>query len=403
MQPIRQIGRDDCGMACLKMMLHAVHQDQNYLFLPQDENHGPYSFNELIKIGKKYELYLTPIKVDEKESVINCSSFPFIALIKAKNDKKHFILIEKIKRKTIYFIDPASGKEKMKLDDFFNIWDGHALIIDHYQKTKCSLEIIEPINKKERLMSVVLQIVALAFAFFGVYTLSDSYHPVISVLFFIFAGMMELALKFFIMQQMRKLDDYFFLVDNLPPQGLSTYFKRYEQYKKNIFSLPFSFVLSLIVTIGLMIIIIMNDLRNYIIVCAPTILAIIQYAFINPYFAKKERLLMEQEQLLDKEKDKENFIEAVDQIHKKAYDLSFRYILNNVGFILILLLSSIFLMVISGVYSFPYILFNCCLEFALYRSLNNTFAYPENRQKFFMDKIRLNNMFYFQNKNNSQK
>ena len=51
---IPQIGQSDCGFACLKMLIAHLYDNQDALYLKQDENHGPYSFKELKDIGELY-------------------------------------------------------------------------------------------------------------------------------------------------------------------------------------------------------------------------------------------------------------------------------------------------------------------------------------------------------------
>ena len=110
---IQQRQKDDCGFTCLKMILATLNKDKNYLFLPQKENHGPYSYTDLVKIGKEHGVNFSALKAIEKEGLINCRSFPFIATIEKKNGNKHAVIITKIKIGRVYFTDPMKGKASL--------------------------------------------------------------------------------------------------------------------------------------------------------------------------------------------------------------------------------------------------------------------------------------------------
>ena len=86
---IKQIQNDDCGFACLKMLLAEINKDKDYLFLPQDEKHGPYSLMQLVGIASNYGVALSAFRATDKTTVSNCLNFPFIAIIRLKNGGKH--------------------------------------------------------------------------------------------------------------------------------------------------------------------------------------------------------------------------------------------------------------------------------------------------------------------------
>ena len=51
---ISQLNQSDCGFASLKMLLANVLKNEDYLYLKQDEEHGPYNYFELIQIASDY-------------------------------------------------------------------------------------------------------------------------------------------------------------------------------------------------------------------------------------------------------------------------------------------------------------------------------------------------------------
>ena len=61
---IKQIKNDDCGFASLKTLIANLYKKEDYLFIPQDESVGPYSYAQLIKIGAKYGVKLEGVKTE---------------------------------------------------------------------------------------------------------------------------------------------------------------------------------------------------------------------------------------------------------------------------------------------------------------------------------------------------
>ena len=75
---VPQIQKDDCGYACVKMLLANVQKDKNFLFLPQDENHGPYSYQDLIDIAKGHGIILNGYTVEDKSTIKEHKKFPML-------------------------------------------------------------------------------------------------------------------------------------------------------------------------------------------------------------------------------------------------------------------------------------------------------------------------------------
>ena len=86
-----QLGKSDCGVACLKMILADLNKDRQYLFLPCDENHGMYSFKDLQDIAKCHGLTLAGFKVTDKEEIRKCN-LPAIIRMTTKENCHHAVV-----------------------------------------------------------------------------------------------------------------------------------------------------------------------------------------------------------------------------------------------------------------------------------------------------------------------
>ena len=128
-----QIKNNDCGFACLKMLLANFHHDENYLFLSQNQKSNEYSFLDLKKIAKDNYINLKGYNIDDLSLI---KKFPCIGLIKI-NNVHHYILIEKINKRYIYYFDPFNGDKNAEIRDFMMIFTGNILVIDSGEIQKC--------------------------------------------------------------------------------------------------------------------------------------------------------------------------------------------------------------------------------------------------------------------------
>ena len=129
---IPQVTKSDCGFACLKMLLATVHKDERYLYLKEDENHGPYSYQELLKYAQHYDVTLVGAKYDDKGDLRNINKFPLILTVQGENQTLHAVFVTKKRGKKLKVFDPAKGVYWEKIEklikiffnekNIFNIW-----------------------------------------------------------------------------------------------------------------------------------------------------------------------------------------------------------------------------------------------------------------------------------------
>lgn len=106
-----QLEKEDCGFACLKMMLAYHAKNRDYLRLTQQEHHGPYSMYDLYEEGRKFHFRLEGYEIESYDKL----RLPCILLIETEGSN-HYVLLEKIGRKKAFFFDPACGEECLPVD-----------------------------------------------------------------------------------------------------------------------------------------------------------------------------------------------------------------------------------------------------------------------------------------------
>lgn len=78
--------------------------------------------------AKKLGFDTKAIRVD-KEGFKQKFTLPAIAHVITKEGLSHFVIVHKIKKEEVIILDPAKGKEKKKIDEFFKIFDGVLLLL----------------------------------------------------------------------------------------------------------------------------------------------------------------------------------------------------------------------------------------------------------------------------------
>lgn len=119
-----QIQNDDCGFACIKMLLAYFYKNKNYLFITQDIKHGRYSMLDLKEIAQKEGLFCDGYKYN---TVTENKKFPCIGHLQIDN-KNHFIIIEKVTKKYVKYFDPCTGINIKSIEEFDEISSQNYLV-----------------------------------------------------------------------------------------------------------------------------------------------------------------------------------------------------------------------------------------------------------------------------------
>ena len=388
---IPQIQKDDCGFACLKMVLATLNKDKDYLFLPQDEGHGLYSFSDLIEIGQRYGVYFEAYRTSEKDKVSNCLTFPFIACITLKNGGKHAIVVTKVKWGRVSYLDPKAGKVSVSIRKFVTIWDGNCLIVESFTKRRCPIASLEPISLWQKVGLGLFQLVAGAFTVLGVYFVQDDKPIYLPLIFLSLALLSELMVKIFSYSLMKKIDQYFFDENHVPTVSYREYLVRFENYKRLSLSSPMNAILTLVFAVGLSTIVILNDYRNLMIVLIPIVLSFLDAVVIVPLLNKKEQEIALLEDDIDNATSQIDFKEKVKKMHSGAYQYSYIDLLKSFCFSLMMLASVLFTMRMCDISSLPFIIFYTCISLALYKGMEKLFFYPKKREEFNKVKVKISN------------
>lgn len=388
---IPQIQKDDCGFACLKMVLAIINKDKNYLFIPQDESHGLYSLQDLMEIGTYHGVRFSAFRATNKRTVDKCPSFPFIAILNLKNGAKHAVTVLKVRRGRVIYLDPRSGKNNISLKVFVKTWSGTGLFIEDFEKRKCLLKDLSPVSLGKKILLGTIEFITGVLVILGVYFVNDATPIYMPIIFLSLAIVMELVEKSLSYSLMKKIDNYFFDEKKIPEKGFKDYLIRFEEYKKLSLSSPLNYVLALVFAIGLITVILLNDVRNFVVVVTPLLLSLIESFIVLPVLKKKKQVIGELEDNIDNSKNPADFKAKVDRMHRYAYKYSYLDLGTRCIFVVLMLVSVVVTMRLCDISSLPYIIFYTCLSFALFKTLKQVFSLPIRIEEFNIVKVRISN------------
>jgi ABC-type bacteriocin/lantibiotic exporter with double-glycine peptidase domain len=121
---IQQLGADDCGAACLAMVLsaHGVHDVASECRALCGAGRDGVQLRALCAVAARFGLIAEPVAVASGE--FGTVTLPAIAHWKSR----HFVVVERMTRKRATIIDPAVGRQTLTLEEFAASYSGVALV-----------------------------------------------------------------------------------------------------------------------------------------------------------------------------------------------------------------------------------------------------------------------------------
>ena len=400
---ISQLGEQDCAFACLKMMLANYQKDKNYLYLPNPSNEEKnYNFQELITIAKKYQTTFKGIKVQTPQELFKCEKFPIVVTLAKRSDVRHSVLVLNANTRYVTIFDPKIGKRKMNAELFFKEWTQRALIFEDMTPMKCPEVYGDFIDKKDKIILPVLQLLSGISLLLGTYFVSEYsifYLPIIFLALFI---IFEVFYRFRLVGAMKRLDENIFShkFRVKEKEGYIGIYKSIERYRQISLTITPSFIYSCLISLFIVIILLMNDLVNITYVILPIALAVIQVFLYDPYYKNQELLVMDKEnEIFDSETDYQ-FKMKCNDAHSVAYQVGMGRNIYIYIELAILLLSIILTMVISGTINITYVIFYLCITVFLKTNVSKMLEFSSQSEEYDFVKAKLVNSFA-QTDNNS--
>ncbi|WP_164703957.1 cysteine peptidase family C39 domain-containing protein [Mesoplasma entomophilum] len=131
MKIVRQTSYQDCGVACIAMMINHFYkyeidlqQVKNYLSIHDDE----LSFYDIIDLASNFYLKGDAFKVDQDFLELK-NKVPFLAQVVNPDGLLHFVIVESILQNDLIIFDPSKEKKiKQSLPEFLKSFNDNVII-----------------------------------------------------------------------------------------------------------------------------------------------------------------------------------------------------------------------------------------------------------------------------------
>lgn len=392
---IPQVSKSGCGFACIKMLLAAVHKDERYLYLKEDENHGPYSLQELVALAQSYNVTLIGVKYEDKDDLRHLSNFPLILSVKQENDSLHAVLLKKMRGKKAKLYDPDLGVYWIKIDQLITKWDGTALAINKVEEHPFTNRIIDVRDSKGEVISYIMQAVAAIFIALATFFVKPEGSYLWPLIFCALSLLTEIFLRVLLLKRMQKCDKYLRrFLPYVKKRDYFEYYKRSQEYKRSSLTMGLNLVFYLLVVILVITISIINSLTFVVSIGASLICALIDVFFFTPYKKAINKELEKHERELHFVKDVDDMQMQVKTIEVRSYRFAYLEFASKVVFGAFFLVASFFISAIDHSLALTNIVFYTCVSFLVYQYLVNLFSYDYKLSDNMIAKARINNLIH---------
>ena len=392
---IPQLSNSSCGMACLKMLLAIVHKDEGYLYLNEDENHGQYSYQDLVVEAQRYDVTLIGAKYDDKDDFRHFDNFPVILTVVNPNETVHALLISKRKGNRVKVHDPAKGIYWQKLSQLLPLWDGTLLAVSVFEKKPYPHNVIDTKDRKGTLVSAVFQTVTALLIGLATFFMKPDGGYLYPILFIAGSLVSEVLLRYILLKRMQRYDRY--IRRFLPYVHKKDYFefyKRSQEYKKCSLSMGLNLAFSVLIVILICTITLINSLNYLVLIIASLLGAYLDAFFFSPYKNAIGQEVLQEENELRTTKDMDTVEMKVKTMEVKSYRYAYLEFAKKgvVGFFM--LAASVILCLIEKNFSLTNVIFYVCLSVLLYQSLAPIFGYDSRVEENLLCKARINNVVH---------
>ena len=399
---IPQVSKSGCGFACLKMLLATCHKDERYLYLQEDERHGPYSYQELVSIAQRHDVTLVGVKYEDKGDLSVLTRFPLILTVQQENDTLHAVLITKRRGKKIKVYDPGKGVYWEKISRFIKRWDGTALAINKVEERPFTARVIDVSDTKGEIVSYIIQAFAAVFIALATFFIKPDGSFVLPLIFCACSVISEIILRMLLLKRMQKCDRYLRrFLPYVERRNYFEYYRRSQHYKSSALTIGLNFIFYLLVVILIVTISLINSTTFIVSIGAALLAAFIDVFFFTPFKKSINKELEEQERELRYVKDEDDMEMKVKNMEVKSYRYAYLEFSSKVVVGAFFLVASFFVSMIENTLALTNIVFYICVSFLIYQYLVPLFSYDYKVSDNMVAKARINNLIHQNDENNS--
>lgn len=372
----------DCGFAALKILLANFSKNKSYLYIKKKDKKEQFSIKNLQDEAANYGFQLGAYKCDD--DYYNRIVVPSITII----NKNHAVVIKKITKKRIVYLNPEVGLVKLKKDEFFAIWEKYVLEIEakieDVKLPKIRREILPNKLKITELISAFLSTGILVATF---YLLNNEKNTVFSLIFLLLFATTQIIENMVINKEINFFDNqyirpYFSNEQNQDKLGYIEFIGFKQKYFTNSRGVLSSGLTALMVSFLL----IMNDFRNIFVLLAMILLKVLELFLFSKHFENNKKKITEYEyQCMN---NKKMAVEYAEKANSLANVIASQNSMKSIIYIAIVFAFALGMMFLTGSSGCNYVIFHFGLYYIGFHSFSQIIIALSNRKEDYKEECR---------------
>lgn len=386
----------DCGFASLKMLLAILNKNKSYLYLEKEEKVEYFTFQDLKNIAQNYNVILEGY-YDEDRFLGESMKLPcLISLSKEGEYSHHVVVVTKIKRDKVFYLDPAHGSKVSSIEDLRSRYDGHYLIVDSFQPYELNIKEEHFLSGIQASLLTILPFMSTILLSVGFYFIRKDEYVLLPIIFLFLFVLLELISSWYSLK----------CIDSFDAKYTHEFMKRvgdkkkehvelYNNFKKLLFVNRRTLISSLITITVIVFVLVFNDVYNSIPLISIIALSGLERIIFKDKAKKKEFGQIETEIFKEETFDFiSDFHDLERMINKYAMNLSLRRLAMS----FICLGASIAMMILSKLASTNFVIFHFFLYFSIYEAMNKAFDVMDKETEYLKLRSRFLDILTFNKK-----
>ena len=371
---IYQTNLNECGFACLKMLLASVHKDERYLYIPNYKNEDKYNLLELRERAKKEGLFLTGYLIKSKNDLPKNKMF--ILIKKSVSGGSHALLIKKVLKYYSYVYDPCLGKKWIKNSVLYeDVSTGYEILVNEGHTTLEFKYQVQPLlSKKENAALICLESLAILSYFFSAYFVDKNSHFLYPIILVSIGVVFAIAHKAYSYKVLERFDDnYIKYTYDQDKKTREINYRLMHSTKSGLFTSTNSFILSFMSAIAVNTILVLNNYYSIFVLLSSSILVLFDVAFITPKIKKEMQDLdvKEKQYLAIENISKNEYENDYSEIKQITYKIARQIDLKKIVMIFALLIITFAMSAITNNADIYFVLFYFAMCLFTFTSFSN--------------------------------
>ena len=353
----------DCGFASLKMLMANFKHDKSYLYIKKLRRKDSLTVTDIIKEAGYYGLVLSSYGCDD--DYYDQLKTPSLTLIR----NNHVVVVKKVSKKKITYLDPEFGKVTVKKDEFLAIWCRIVIEIekDYMSKAKKIRRSVLPLRL--RILEAVTSLISAAILIATFYLLNNQENAVFSLLFLLLFITTQIIENIIISKEINFFDfNYIEPYFSRRKNQTKLSYLEFVGFKQNFFTNSRSMLSSVLVAFTITFLLCLNDFRNVFALLALVLLKVLDiFVFSKSYEEKRYQIGRYEEQCF---KNKQQSSDYAFKANRLASFVVTQNSIKQIFYIAVSFAFALAMMLITGNSGCNYVIFH----FGLYYVGFNSFS-----------------------------